>query len=225
MAKRKKNGHNAGRKTNGELRDRKRTEFEQEGAKMVPRTWFVTAIIGFALLAVVGFGLSRSSGGAGGAAGGAGAGGASAPPAAERVKVTEAQDYSTANVEMTDVKAKVAAGEVSVPLAELKKNKLLYFKYSGAGKEVPLMAMITPSGKLFTASAMCEPCRSDRFHTEPDGTLTCNACGTKWDLETLQGISGGCPNFPPQEMKGQVKGDKIVLQETDVQGWQPRTGA
>jgi len=208
MAKGKKPVGKKGKKHPNDLRERKRAEFEKEGAASPARSWMIAAAIGFALVAIVGFAMVRSN--------------TQSEP--QRAAVAESQDYtSSGNVEMTDVKAKVAAGRVSVPLAALKTKKLLYFKYQKDGVDVPLMAMLQPSGRVFTGSAMCEPCRSDRFHTEPDGTLTCNACGTKWDIETLEGISGGCPNYPPQEMKNEVRGGQILLKEGDVRGWQPRT--
>ncbi len=205
-AEKKPVGKKGKKRPNG-LRERKREEFEREGAGSPARSWMIAAAIGFSLMAIVGFAMVR-------------AGSQSEP---ERAAVTGSQDYTASgNVEMTDVKAKVAGGKVVFPLPVLKEKKLLYFKYQKDGVDVPLMAMLTPSGRVFTGSSMCEPCRSDRFHTEPDGTLTCNACGTKWDLETLKGISGGCPNYPPQEMKNEVRGGQIVLKEGDVRGWQPR---
>lgn len=204
MAKKKKK---TSKKSNGNLRNRKRQEFEREGAKSPTRSWLVAGAIVFVLLAIGGFALARTG----------------SQPAPDRTAVAGSQDYSGANVEMTDVQASVKAGEISVPLSVLKDKRLLYFKYTVGGKDVPLMAMITPSGKVFTGSSMCEPCKSDRFHTEPDKTLTCNACGTKWDLETLKGISGGCPNYPPQELKNQVRGGNVILNENDVRAWQPRT--
>lgn len=195
-------------KNTAALRARKRKEFEREGKQQgIPRTWLVAAAIGFALLAGVGFLLNQGGG----------------PSPADRVTVAGKQDYTQGNVEMTPVTPAVANGEVAVPLADVKKDKLVSFDYNKGGVSVPLLAMVTPSGRLFTASSMCEPCRSYKFHTEPDGTLTCNTCGTKWDLETLKGISGGCPNYPPQELKNVVRGGKIVLKESDVRAWRPRT--
>lgn len=212
MSKSKKRGpvkKASGKKSQAALRGAKRAAFEKEGAAKNPRTWFVAGAIALIALFVVGALVVGSSGG-----------GRAAP---ERVTVAGKQDYTSGNVEMVPVKATVAGGDISVPLAELKKNKFLSFPYSESGVEVPLLAMITPSGRLFTASSMCEPCKSDKFHTEPDGTLTCNACGTKWDLETMEGISGGCPNYPPQELKSVVRDGKIILKEADVRAWKPRT--
>lgn len=149
---------------------------------------------------------------------------------ANREKVSEGVDYTIRNVEMTDIKSEMRDGYVAISLADLKKNKLVAFRYPlkkikdarGKEKPLPLMAMISPSGKLITAVAVCEPCRSERFHTEPDGTLTCNVCNTKWDLETFEGISGGCPNYPPVELPHKIQNGKILIEERLLQNWKPR---
>lgn len=196
-------------KTAISLRERKRTEFEVEDRKNKASTkWTVVAAAAvISLLAVGGFFISTA--------------GTRAVP--DRITIMAKQDYTLSNVTMKDVAATVANGEVSLSLADLKKYRLLAFSYKKDGMDVPMLAMVTPSGRLFTGSAKCEPCNSRRFHTEPDGTLTCNACGTKWDLESLQGISGGCPNYPPQEMTNSIRGGRIIIKEPVVRAWRPRT--
>ncbi len=149
---------------------------------------------------------------------------------AKREKVSEGVDYTIKNIEMTNIKARIEGGYVKIPLAAVKKNKIVAFWYAqkkikdakGRERPLPLMAMISPSGKLITAVAVCEPCRSERFHTEPDGTLTCNVCNTKWDLETFEGISGGCPNYPPAELPHEVKDGQIQIEERLLLDWKPR---
>ena len=68
---------------------------------------------------------------------------------------------------------------------------------------------------------MCEPCRSTRFHIEGK-TLVCNACATKWNLETLKGISGGCLNYPPDVIPSTVDKGLIQIDEKTVTQWKPR---
>ncbi len=212
-------------KGGGNLRDKKRKQFESERNRGVDKSWLIAGAIGVAFLVMIGlYMFGNSSKGTGVGSGGGGVGGGGVGNASDRPVVAGKQDYTTGgNLEQTAIQSKVAAGKVSVSLADVKKYKIVSFDYNQNGKQVPLIAFITPSGRLFTASSMCEPCRSNRFHIESDGTLTCNACGTKWDLETIQGISGGCPNYPPQEMKNTVRGGNIYLDETQVGAWQPRT--
>lgn len=134
-----------------------------------------------------------------------------------------------ANTEMTDIKSKIENGKIVVSLDDIKKNKLAGFTYpknqvdTGIGKQpLPLLAYITPSGDLVVAVSMCEPCKSLKFHYETDGTMTCNACGTKWDIETLEGISGACTIYPPDERKYTIKDGKVYIDESEVENWKPR---
>ncbi len=136
-------------------------------------------------------------------------------------KVTERVDYTGQTVRMTDVQAQVEKGKISIPLQTVMEKKIVRLEYDNKDSVIPLVAYITQSGKVVTAVSMCEPCRSTRFHIK-DKTLVCNACGTEWSLETLQGISGGCLNYPPDIVPSTAVNGKILIDEKIVQQWKPR---
>lgn len=123
-------------------------------------------------------------------------------------------------IEMTDIQADVEDGKIVFPLSEIKGNKLVYFEYKGS-TTIPLLAYIGPSGKVITAVSVCEPCKGERFSIEGE-TLVCNTCGTVWKLETHEGISGGCPQFPPEIIPNQVSKDKVLINKDSVEEWKPR---
>lgn len=125
------------------------------------------------------------------------------------------------NIEMTDIKATVAGNQISVPIDAVKKDKFVYFEYTGGAKPVPLLAYVGPSGKIIAAVSMCEPCKSTRFHIEGD-ELVCNTCGTRWELETHEGISGGCPEYPPDILTAKTEGGNLVIPVDSVANWKPR---
>ncbi|HSB04378.1 MAG TPA: Fe-S-containing protein, partial [Thermodesulfobacteriota bacterium] len=100
-------------------------------------------------------------------------------------------------------------------------KKIVRLEYEGKDAVIPLVAYITQAGKVVTAVSMCEPCRSTRFHIK-EKTLVCNACATEWNLETLQGISGGCLNYPPDVLPSTIGNGKILIDEKIVQQWKPR---
>jgi len=87
--------------------------------------------------------------------------------------------------------------------------------------KIPLLSYMTLAGRVVTAVSMCEPCRSTRFHIK-DKALVCNACYTEWNLETLQGIKGGCMDYPPEVIPNTVENDRIVIEEKVVVAWKPR---
>jgi hypothetical protein len=143
-------------------------------------------------------------------------------------------DYATTNLEMSPLAFKqTGAGTVTLSVAELTEKKIGGFVYSRStpmpagfdsveGNGLPLIAYVAPSGKLVVATSLCEPCRSWDFHIE-GGDLVCNACFTRWDLNTLKGVEGGCLDYPPAELTVAVEGDVIQIQQSDLEAWTPRT--
>jgi len=143
------------------------------------------------------------------------------PKIASQRKVMDRVDYSGQTVPMTDIAARVENGKISIPLDLVKRKKMVRFEYEGNGVKIPLLAYVTPAGRVVTAISLCEPCRSTRFHIQ-DKVLVCNACNTEWSLETLKGVSGGCMNYPPEVIPNTVEGESVLIQEKSVLGWKPR---
>jgi len=136
-------------------------------------------------------------------------------------KIGEKVNYRNQFIAMTTVEAKTGSDYTEIPLETIKEKKMVYFEYVKAGKRVPLMAYITPEGKLVTAVSMCEPCRSTKFHIENE-EIVCNACGTRWSMEGLKGISGGCLNYPPDAIVHAIENGQVKIQNSLIINWRPR---
>lgn len=118
--------------------------------------------------------------------------------------VTPTQDAKTTTVSVKDVTA----------------DKIVSFEYKKAGSDpVPMIAYVKPSGKVFVGVSYCIPCRGTAQRIDADGTLTCESCGTKRDLETGVGLSGACKLYPLDELPVTVTGGKIVLQNSVIDSW------
>ena len=143
------------------------------------------------------------------------------PKVSSQPKVSDKVDYSGQTIRMTDIQAKVEKGKISIPLNVVKEKKIVRFDYENNGLSIPLLAYVTPSGRVVTAVSMCEPCRSTRFHIN-DKKIVCNACGTEWNLETLKGIQGGCLNYPPDVIQSTIEKDRIQIDEKNITQWKPR---
>ncbi|MDQ7093132.1 DUF2318 domain-containing protein [Desulfosporosinus sp. PR] len=126
------------------------------------------------------------------------------------------------NLEQTLVASKIENSQEQVTtLSELKAKKFIKTEYSANGKTVPLTAFIQPDGKVMVAVSYCEPCKGDSFHISGN-QIICNTCGTAWDLQTLQGISGGCQTYPPQALTYNLNGDKLEIPQSVLDTWSPR---
>ncbi|HBB16146.1 MAG TPA: hypothetical protein DCZ97_03780 [Syntrophus sp. (in: bacteria)] len=136
-------------------------------------------------------------------------------------QVAEKVSYKNQNIRMTSVDGVAGSGDIEISADIVKDKKIVSFEYNKGGTQVPLMAYITPSGKLVTAVSMCEPCRSTKFHIEGED-MVCNACGTRWSLEGLRGISGGCLAYPPDVVAHTIENGKVKIQEKIILDWKPR---
>jgi hypothetical protein len=160
--------------------------------------------------------------------------GTRAPEAGGQVVQQNGADYSGGKVAMTVLDdATVAGGNLQIPIADVTAKKIVGVLYNRTtpmpdgyndikGNALPLLAYVAPSGRLVVASSLCEPCHSYEFHIE--GTdLVCNSCGTRWDLNTLEGKSGGCLSYPPNELKATVAGGTLSVPTGQLESWLPRT--
>lgn len=136
--------------------------------------------------------------------------------------------YEGTKIMMSDTEAKIEDGKFKIDLNTVIDNKIVGAKYSDGKTKfyngmdyLPLVFYVTGSGRVAAASAICEPCMGQKFYIE-GSDLVCVACGTHWNLEDLQGISGGCTNYPPEEFKFKVENKQIVIDETVLQNWKGR---
>jgi len=135
--------------------------------------------------------------------------------------VTGAVQYPRSSTEMRPVPAKTENGKILLPLETVLEKKFVAFDYQSPRGVIPLLAYISPEGKVVTAVSMCEPCNSTRFHIRSD-ELICNSCGTTWELANLSGISGACQKYPPDPLPSVIAGNEIQIDEAIVASWTPR---
>jgi uncharacterized protein len=118
--------------------------------------------------------------------------------------------------------AAAQSGKVTVSVDEIKTKKIVFWDYKKAdGTTLPLMAYLSPSGIVNMAVRVSEPCNGYSFRIEGN-QLVCNTRGTRWDLETLQGISGDCQEYPPDRLRAQVVNGRLIADEARVARWTPR---
>ncbi|MGC9092245.1 MAG: Fe-S-containing protein [Bacteroidota bacterium] len=130
-------------------------------------------------------------------------------------------EYPDFGQQMFDIPSKVQNGKIIISLDDVKQRQFVAFNYVNGAKIVPLLAYISPEGKLVTAVSMCEPCNSRRFHIQGD-EIICNSCGTTWKLDNLDAISGACGNYPPDPIPSTVVGNTIQIDEAVVANWRSR---
>ncbi len=123
-------------------------------------------------------------------------------------------------VPMTRVEAQIKPGIVEIPLDVVKKKGLVSFEYKGKYGDLPLLAYFTPSKKIMTLVGISDPCNSKSFHLEGNA-IVCNICLTRWDLESLNGISGECLTKSLQLVRHFVDKGKVIITEMDIRNLAP----
>lgn len=142
---------------------------------------------------------------------------------AQELQNVGAVSYQGQSIQMTDVENVVENGKVKITLSDVTEGSIIYTEYNNGNVRIPLTSFVTPKGNVVAAVSMCEPCRGYKFHIEGN-ELVCNACGTRWALDGLKGISGGCLNYPPDTLSYEMdeSGQYMMLDEEEVATWQPR---
>ncbi|MBW6463211.1 MAG: Fe-S-containing protein [Bacillota bacterium] len=134
------------------------------------------------------------------------------------------RSYMGKVVSMTIVEPVISTTLAGIPLEQLEKNDIVYFEVENSdGLMVPLMAYITPTGRIFTGSSMCEPCQG-RYFSLAGETLVCDTCRTTYTIESHEFISGSvtCGAYPPVYMEPVIDNKMVSIPLEDIFQWKTR---
>ena len=139
--------------------------------------------------------------------------------------VVASRSYVGERIFMTPITPIVENGQIKIPLEVIDSNNIVSFELeNNENVLVPLMAYITPTGRLFAGSSMCEPCRGRTFSLAGE-TLLCDTCRTTYNIETHSFISGApsCGSYPPVNMKPVVENGTVIIELEEVLNWRIRS--
>jgi len=136
-------------------------------------------------------------------------------------KVVSNVSYPSTSYQLTYSLALAKNGKIIIPLEEVKQRKFMRFDYISNNEMIPILAYLTEDGKVVTAISMCEPCNSITFHIK-GSNLICNSCGTTWNLNNLNAVSGSCGKYPPDPIPSNVVGNEIQIDKSLVDNWTRR---
>ena len=186
----------------------KKEEFLKQDKKRLPLILTSSALILISLALIIWFGFNGKTS----------QGGFGDPIAPER-------SYIGKLVSMTDIMPDEEEASITIPLDTVIQNSIVYFELeNNENQTVPLMAYITPSGRLFAGSSMCEPCRGRKFSLAGE-SLVCDTCRTTYDIETHEFLSGSrvCGSFPPVYMNPEVDNGIITIDIEEILNWRIRS--
>jgi len=118
-------------------------------------------------------------------------------------------------VKATWITPQVAGDSVSIPVNEVKNDKIVHFSVPVAvGSEMAFMAYEL-DGNLNVRANVCPPCRSVGFSLSGD-TLICDTCRTTFEAKTGEGISGACVGYPKAAVPYEISDGKVLMRGNDL---------
>lgn len=127
-------------------------------------------------------------------------------------------------VSMTEIEPDITGEWVNISLSLLEEKDIVYFEVENdVGFMVPMMTYITPTGRIFAGSSMCEPCEG-RYFSLAGETLVCDTCRTTYTIEGREFISGSqdCGSYPPVAMRTKVENGIVSIALEDILAWRIR---
>ncbi len=140
--------------------------------------------------------------------------------------VAEPRSYEGRIRKMTELVPELNGERIELPFHKIDRHDIVYFEIENEnGFAVPVMAYITPTGRLFVGVSLCEGCGGRRYALAGD-TLLSENCRTIFKIEDHRFIRGSrrCRDYPPQLLDWSLEEDTLVIPREEVLGWQPRVG-
>lgn len=121
----------------------------------------------------------------------------------------------------TEISVRLDGDDIVVPLELIKRHKLVRFADPGGVQTIPLIAYVTPEGKIVTAMSLSENCRSTDFYLQGHN-IHCAACPSYWNMSSLEAYAC-CQRYYPDPIPSSLVGNEIRISLQRVRNWQPRS--
>ncbi len=128
--------------------------------------------------------------------------------------------YRDEEIRSTPVEAVMIDGKIGVSLRSVQEHKLVRFFDPEKKLELPMIAYVTPQGKLVTAISKSEQCGSTDFYLSGNN-IHCATCGSYWNMASMEAYAC-CQRFFPDPIPSSVSGDMVVIEPAAVRQWQSR---
>lgn len=112
------------------------------------------------------------------------------------------------------ITAQVSNDSVSIPVTEVKNDKIIHFFLKTQNGDKAFMAYEL-KGKLYIRANICPPCNSRGFSLRND-TLICDTCKTVFDAKTGNGIRGACVDYPKASVLYEIVDNKLIIKTPDL---------
>ncbi|MDA0986313.1 MAG: Fe-S-containing protein [Bacteroidetes bacterium] len=109
---------------------------------------------------------------------------------------------------------------ISISLEEIRQNTIVKYFYPDSIFKLPIIAYLTPRGKIVTAISISESCTSQDFYLEGNN-IYCSNCPSYWNMESLEAYSC-CQRYYPDPIESKLIDGEIIISKTELRDWQKR---
>lgn len=134
--------------------------------------------------------------------------------------ISEPVYYTGEPLGMTEIQSEQRDGYFILSLDEIKQNKFVRAWYDAQTTQLPVIAYISPKGRLITAIGITEPC-GESDYTIVENHIHCSNCTGEWDLNSMVPF-GSCSKYYPSPIPSIVDRDDVIISLSDLNAWNRR---
>jgi len=142
------------------------------------------------------------------------------PVVADQPVVAMTTVYPDTRIPSVPVTAVMEKGSIAISLKDVKEHRLVRFFDPEGKQQIPLIAYITPTGKLVTAMSTSEHCGSKDFYLQGNN-IHCTNCASYWNMSSFEAYAC-CARYYPDPIPSQVSGDQVLIDAATVRTWGSR---
>ena len=142
------------------------------------------------------------------------------PVIADQPSVALPTMYRAEKIPSTNIEATMDGGFITIPLRTVVEKKLVRFFDPEKIQSVPMIAYVTPQGKLVTAMSKSEQCGSEDFYLTGND-IHCAVCPSYWNMASLEAYAC-CQQFYPDPFPSTVVGNEVRIDPAVIRKWKSR---
>ena len=124
-------------------------------------------------------------------------------------------------INSTMVDVKIVGSFFILSLNELREKHIVRFVDPEKKQMFPVIAYLTPSGRLVTAISVSENCRSTDFYLEGEN-IHCANCPSYWNAASMEAYAC-CQKYYPDPIPSTILGDEVRIETAKVRNWKARS--
>ncbi len=134
--------------------------------------------------------------------------------------VAMATMYRDEKISSTLIEAAMNGESIAIPLKTVQEKKLVRFFDPGKIQGIPMIAYVTPQGKLVTAMSKSEQCGSTDFYLAGND-IHCATCPSYWNMASMEAYAC-CQKFFPDPIPSRVVGEEVRIDASTIRNWKSR---